>query len=503
MQTAEVIPIEKLCSAGNYQILPVSKLKFFWIRDKRQEIVDQLINRLKTGYNPARPLSVVMNKEEYLVVDGNHRLDSLIILNVEKVPCFVYPEGTDPYFLAINCNQDEDTYAPLDLFDWLGIIGQLRDQDLTQAQIGEKVGWSRSAVLNYILLLNKIDTQVLDLTRQHQIGRVSKNDTTVSFDFSEGWFRTSGLYDLQPKYQLQCMESFIDDKCKWSKEKVQKETAKYKLWQVFIIITESELVNQDDLPDVIAMIENNTFKTEAQLRLKINDLNQKAKNKLICGDCLVELEKLEDCSLDLVVTDPPYGINYNSNRSQFNDHVTKEGITNDANLDETLKMFDDVCKILNCKTKPDAHIYVFTSWKVYPVFVNILSKYFEIKNLIIWDKENHGSGDLNGAWGNRYELIIFATKGKKALNKRRDDIIGIPRLSSSKMICPTQKPVELIEEILLVSAQKADVVCDPFMGSGSVIKAVKNYGDLSYVGIEIDREIFEKAKIFIGDCSNV
>ena len=481
----------------DYQILNLDQLLSFNIRDIRLQVIERLKERIKQGYNPAKPLTVVKTEAGFLVADGNHRLNVLKEIGANSVPCVIYSDK-DPYSLAVSCNQDEDTYAPLDLFDWLNIISQLREQNLTQVQIGKRIGWSRDKVQGYVDILNKVVAQVLDLAKQHQEGYATGNVALATFNYTEGWFRTSSLYDLNEKYQLLFMEKFIADKCNWNKEKIQKETAKYKLWQVFIIIAESELVNQNELQNVIAMIENNIFKTEAQLRLKINDLNKKARNKLICGDCLVELEKLEDCSLDLIVTDPPYGINYSSNRSQFNDHITKEGITNDANLNETLKIFDSVCQILNCKTKPDAHIYVFTSWKVYPDFVNILSKYFEIKNLIIWDKENHGSGDLDGAWGNRYELIMFATKGKKALNKRRDDIIQIPRLSSSKMICSTQKPVELIKEILLVSAQKADVVCDPFMGSGSIIKAAKEYGNLSYIGIELDRTMFEKAKAFIG-----
>ena len=50
----------------------------------------------------------------------------------------------------------------------------------------------------YVMVLNKILTPILDLCKQHQTGRVSEKLTNVSFDFTEGWFRTSGLYDLNP-----------------------------------------------------------------------------------------------------------------------------------------------------------------------------------------------------------------------------------------------------------------------------------------------------------------
>ena len=66
------------------------------------------------------------------------------------------------------------------------------------------------------------------------------------------------------------------------------------------------------------------------------------------------------------------------------------------------------------------------------------------------------------------------------------------------MIHPTQKPTELIKQILEVSANKHDLVCDPFMGSGSHIKAAKDYG-CNYIGIELDSEMFEKAKNYINE----
>ncbi|MHA1440123.1 MAG: DNA methyltransferase [Promethearchaeota archaeon] len=62
---------------------------------------------------------------------------------------------------------------------------------------------------------------------------------------------------------------------------------------------------------------------------------------------------------------------------------------------------------------------------------------------------------------------------------------------------PTQKPVTLIKELLEASAQPSDTILDCFMGCGSTIKGVKEFGDLYYIGIEIDEEMFEKAKAYI------
>lgn len=66
---------------------------------------------------------------------------------------------------------------------------------------GERIGWGRDLVARYIMLLEKVVTQVLALAREHQKERVTKNVTAVIFNFTEGWFRNSGLCDLCEKYQ--------------------------------------------------------------------------------------------------------------------------------------------------------------------------------------------------------------------------------------------------------------------------------------------------------------
>jgi site-specific DNA-methyltransferase (adenine-specific) len=254
-----------------------------------------------------------------------------------------------------------------------------------------------------------------------------------------------------------------------------------------------------DVKDAINLIQKEEKKKEIAEQIKIIEQKQEDKNKLICGDALIELAKLPKHSIDLLITDPPYGIDYKSNRSEMDSHISKEGILNDG-LDEAAKLLEDTMNLLSDKMKPDCHLYIFSSWQNCDSFRYIISQYFTIKNILIWDKGNHGSGDLKGSWGNRYECIIFATQGKREINCRKDDIISVAKINSSKLIHPTQKPWELITQLLEVSLQPGDVICDPFMGSGSTIKAIKNYPIPSqYIGIELDQDRFNQAKVFINE----
>jgi len=483
---------------GNYLVIPIAKLKPTPIREIREENVERIKLRIQQkGFNPSRVLIVVKEGDDYLVAAGNHRLLAAKKAGLKAVPCLVV--DADIYTIAIRDNQDEETFAKLDVFDWVQIIGKLRKEGLTQKEIGEKIGWSESQIKNYSMLLSRIVTQVLDLSKKHQEGRVTEKVTHVTFNFTEYWFRTSGLYDLNEKYQLDCIERFIADKCQWSKNLLQKETAKYMQWLESISIAKEKLVDETKLDQLVALIENNTFTSKEQLMDKINSLNKESKNKLICGNALEELPKLDDASIDIVIIDPPYGLNYSSNWSKDSDYMSKKEIKNDG-LEEALTLLNKTLKILDKKTKANSHFYIFTSWKVYPQIQRIISKYFEIKNLLVWFKRaGLGLGDLKHTWGGGYDLIVFATKGKRPVNMRKYDVLEVTKITVNRTkIHPNQKPTALIKELLDVSFQVGDTVCDCFMGSGSTIKALLEYGvDVNYIGIELDKTMFEKAKSFI------
>jgi hypothetical protein len=133
---------------------------------------------------------------------------------------------------------------------------------------------------------------------------------------------------------------------------------------------------------------------------------------LILGDCLVEIPKLPDNSIDCLITDPPYGIDYQSNRRIVNEQLPKL----DGDQDQAFDLLEKMCQLVQSKVKVNSHLYFFTTWKVYSKFEAIISKFFEINNVLVWDKVNHGSGDLEGNYSERYELIIFASKGRRLLN---------------------------------------------------------------------------------------
>jgi len=215
----------------------------------------------------------------------------------------------------------------------------------------------------------------------------------------------------------------------------------------------------------------------------------------IQGDCLEVIESLEDGCIDIVLTDPPYGIDYVSNRANHDYSITSRGLLNDGK-EEAFALLNNLCEALMPKMAANSHLYFFCSWSVYTEFKEIIGRYFQIKTTLVWDKGNKGSGDLEYDWGNQTELVIYCIKGKKKVNYRRGNVLNFPRLHTTKMVHPTQKPTELLEEILMVSALPSDFIVDPFMGSGSTIKACNNL-KLKSLGIELDEEMFNIANNYI------
>lgn len=478
----------------NYKTIKLSELTPFQRgRDIRTDVLELLKERIEKGFNPAKPLTVVEENGLYIVADGNHRLEVLKELGVEDVQC-VIREG-DKNQISHECNQDEDVYAVDDLFDKIGHIQYMKDEGYTQEQIGVAKGVSRKVIAEHNRLIENIVPNILDLCKSHQMGRGIKDVPNGTFNFTEGWFRNSGLYDLNEEYQTRLMNEFIEDKFNWSSSKLKQTSEKYKTWMVMEDVAKDSLHDETAFDEIKRMIQNGTFTTLQKLQVKIEEYNKDAQNKLIQGDCIAELEKIDEGTIDIVVTDPPYGMGYVSNRSKHTNHVTKEGVANDDEY--AFELFDKTCELLNQKTKEDSHLYFFINWDSFHKFREIASKYFTIKTPIVWNKMNMGTGDLKYDWGNGTEIIIFCTKGKKPINKRRINVLEYSRLNSVNMIHPTQKPEELINEILSVSANKKDMFCDPFMGSGSHIKAAKKYG-CNYIGIELDQDMYNKAKSNIG-----
>ena len=187
------------------------------------------------------------------------------------------------------------------------------------------------------------------------------------------------------------------------------------------------------------------------------------------GDCREILPDLP--KVDLVLTDPPYGIDYQSARRT--DWNRKVKIVGDDEF--PLWIFDAL--------KPLFAMFVWCRW-------DILAQLPKPKSFIVWDKCIHSMGDLKHEYGRQWEAIAFYPTKEHKFTKRPVDIIRCQRVSPDKMLHPNEKPVGAITPLII--ANEGDTVLDPFMGVGSTLLASKKL-NRKCIGIEIEEKYCEIA----------
>ena len=188
-------------------------------------------------------------------------------------------------------------------------------------------------------------------------------------------------------------------------------------------------------------------------------------NEIICGDCLEVMRDWPDGCVDLVLTDPPYGIGWNTNYSRFS-----KGSSDKAPVKNDDKAFDP------------------TPFLRFPVVIlfgaNHFAKYLPPASWLIWDKHNADGtaflSDAEVAWWSYGHGILIKT------------ISGQWHRATGGGLHPTQKPLSLMEWCL-TKAKTTGLVLDPFCGSGTICVAAKKLGR-KYIGIDINPEYCEIAR---------
>lgn len=199
------------------------------------------------------------------------------------------------------------------------------------------------------------------------------------------------------------------------------------------------------------------------------------------SDCLAGLKRLPDKYVDAVITDPPYGMGYQSNRSKTN---KKKKIANDGTI--WSDWLSDTVRVL----KDDSPFLMFCDWKTHMRWHDLLKEQnLNIKSLIVWDRATHGMGDLKGEFAPCYDFAWFATKGRFTFpGKRPKNIIKAQRVPSTYH--PTEKPQELMQYLITHLTKPNDIVLDPFLGVGNTAEACAIL-NRRCVGFEIEQDYFK------------
>lgn len=199
-------------------------------------------------------------------------------------------------------------------------------------------------------------------------------------------------------------------------------------------------------------------------------------NKIICGDCLELIKLIPDNSIDVIITDPPYGLN-------------KNGVRNDVDLSLFYKVMPECDRVL----KENSFFITFFSTKFLPrLFKNNPFNYFW--QIVLYCPEGRVKSPIGLT---KYMSCFVFKKGKPKIIRRAKDIfIDTP----GKMVepdegyidHPTPKPKHFIKEILKMFTKDNDLILDPFIGSGSTAMACLQL-DRRFIGFEIEEKYFQIA----------
>lgn len=215
----------------------------------------------------------------------------------------------------------------------------------------------------------------------------------------------------------------------------------------------------------------------AEPKTKEGDVWVLGKHRLMCGDStsIDAVEKLlNGAKIDLVFTDPPYGVEYQSNMR------TK---TQKFDMLKNDDAFLDIAPVIEATTK--GWVFVWTSWKVQHKWIELFESFGYPSNIVIWHKPGGGIGDLKKTFASDYEVALVWHRGAELCGKRIGSVWKVAKDGASTYVHPTQKPVELSMEAIDKTTKNGASVLDLFGGSGSTLIGCEKTNRKAYL-MELD-----------------
>src|SRR5882724_809396 len=234
-------------------------------------------------------------------------------------------------------------------------------------------------------------------------------------------------------------------------------------------------------------------------------------NRILSGDCIELMRALPEASIDMIFADPPYNLQLEGELHRPN-HSKVEGVEESwdsfadfATYDRFTEEWLAAAKRL---LKPDGTLWVIGSYhNIFRVGTKLQDLGFWILNDVVWRKTNPMPNFRGRRFTNAHETMIWCARGREsryrfnyeAMKSLNDDLQmrsdwllpicnGGERLKDAegKKAHPTQKPEALLHRVILAATQPADIILDPFFGTGTTGVVAKRLGR-HYIGLERDQ----------------
>lgn len=500
--------------------------------------VERLAERMKRlGYERTRAVwAVPVDGGVYEVFAGGTRLEAAKLAGLDAIPALVYYGYADEEISRLSDvdNENDEYHRPVPVTDvWAEYARLYEEEGWTQEKIAEVKGVTQPTVA-WRLKLNRLPENVKRFMLQ---GLLTEAHLRLIAGLCLEAYFTPWLTTEQAMVEL--AEKTVRDKQKNGEKSVRALEADVAAWKEWIAYAEKVYASLDqeltlyDLsaepPRPYAYRPREEFVRELarrkarslaavrevelavrravsegleRYRKYVEEKSAKAAleraraekvARLVAGfkhgDARELVRSVPDGSVRLLLTDPPYGMEYRSNRrwaSEAPDEILNDG------ADEAFGLIEDVLGKAVPKLQDDAHVLVFCSWRGEPRVRQVLEAVgLSVKGSLVWVKEEHSAGDVRGGFAPRHERIVHAVKGNPEVSPRRADVFQVPR--ARRDLHPAEKPVELLRQLIECTTREGDLVLDPFAGVASTLVAALEI-DRQFAGFELDAEYYERGR---------
>lgn len=503
----------------------------------REDVVDGIAANLNGAFPEKHAIHARPQNGGYQILSGHHRVEAARKAGLETVAAWVEEMDDEAAFMELVLSNNQGELSPLEIGmhalkavpksdGGRGKKGGLSDYARKVGKAGPTITEWRQAAAVVEAVNPSVDRRVLldRCTHLAAIHGAPTFDPPEDWDTSKPWIQPlwAVLVDLmlsrnwtvaETKNWVSKLAEFAIPE-EWAGVFLEPVAVKTHFLESreFSPRTVATLAKQADL--VIAVLEASSeegvdTKAEAEAFMKWladnagpngaswdarkieayrRELEERLKEKRIeaetfwnLGDFREHAQGLEDGTVSLLLTDPPYGIGFQSDhrldRTKPRKHATITG-------DESTDAIRDMLAVMVPKLAENAHVLVFCHWRnEAEVRAIVEGAGLLVRGSLIWAKNNAGMGDPKTTFAPQHERIIHAVKGSPTLFDRCADVLAFDRCNSERH--PTEKPVLLLGRLIGVTTVRGELVADPFGGVASTLVAAKQ-SERRYWGCEIN-----------------
>jgi ParB/RepB/Spo0J family partition protein len=535
LTTQTVLLFTDHVSQKTLQTVPIDALSLsrFNTRATRTETdIARLATRIQqNGFEVTRALWVYPVDAGFEVFAGGTRLEASRHAGITEVPVVVHA-GYDwdaISRLADEDNANDEYHTPVSLPDvWADYARLASAEGWTQQRIAAAKGVARSVVadrLGYADLPDVVQAHFVerDFLRESH----AKELTGLSkFDNLAPWLTRAELMqeiltDVLDKHRggsagkaptasvFQQRVNYANTMIRRAQEAVQTLAVPYPFLATLAAKNVRTAKDVDECyAQILKALEAEEFKRRREAEIQLAEItaeeqrlqDEQAKQALITkvlrclahGDCRTLIPAECPDNISLVVTDPPYGLAYQSHRRVVT--PSPVSIIGDQSLDSACTLLQESLAILKGKLCPDAHLFVFTHQHSYSAFVEVLRQSgFTLRRTLTWQKGMHGLGDTTrGEVLTETEWILHAVQGNPKFQDgvNRHEIVSIPTTQETEH--PAEKPDALLAHLIQLGSAPGDLVVDPFAGTGNTLLAALGEGRAGWA-CELDTTYYTRA----------